>query len=538
MNTHSVRRRGYKAIALLVVMLLAAACGDDGGSAEPAASTTTAGVAGTGTTASTVPKVEKVVGGKVTYAIGSDLTSFDPLKIAEGVTGANRAIQVFETLLRMVPGGQIGPGMAESLKSDDGLTWTLKLRPNIKFTDNTDYNADAVIYNINRQMDPANAYTFRSNVAVIETMTAVDALTVRFKLTAPNGSFATAFTSVNGLIASPTALKADLAGFAKNPVGAGPFVLKEWVKDDHMLLERNPGYWDKPKPYLDSVLIRILPDPQAWIDSLLSGAADVVSGTANTQANVKGKKDVSIVANSTTGGSFVVANQNHPTWKGGADIRFREAIAIAFDPAIVDQVLTRGAWDLKAPCPPFLPGGPECANLNPKFDSARAKSLIAEWVAAGNSPNVKLMSTVSVPQDNEFIQQELKRIGLNVTIDGVPTNEYTTRINGGNYELAWGAISSFADPLPKLVQYFHSKGGRWLGRKVNPAVDGALDKARDSLAQADKIAAYKTFQQEIEKDFTVSWYSPFISGLAVRKVDIGNWGGGTDYHIDEWSLVK
>src|SRR3954454_1449840 len=143
MRGKPIRRYAAMLAVPMLALTVLAACGSSS-KTKTSTPTTAAG-----------PKV----GGHVTYTT-AEVSSLDPLKLGEGSTGADRGIQIYETLLKLDDKGNIIPSMALSMTTTDGITWTLKLRPGVTFTDGTPYDADAVIYNIKRQQDPANKFTF------------------------------------------------------------------------------------------------------------------------------------------------------------------------------------------------------------------------------------------------------------------------------------------------------------------------------------------------------------------------------------------
>jgi len=522
MKGKQARRFAPMAAVPLLALTVLAACGSSGSSKAKGGTTATTAAAG--------PKV----GGHITYAT-AEVPSLDPLKLGEGSTGNDRGIQIYDTLLKLDAKGNILPSMALSMDSTDGMTWTMKLRPGVKFTDGTPYDADAVVYNIKRQADPANKFAFGGNVSDATEITAVDPTTVKFVLKAPNGSFPLGFTTLNGLIASPTALKADPTGFGNKPVGAGPFMVKEYVRDDHLELVRNPDYWDKPKPYLDGITVKIIQDPLVMSQALIANNVQAIIGTGISLAAVKGNNDIKQIGGIDTGGEAVAIQSSK---KPGNDIRFRQAIALAFDPNVVDQVITKGAWtDKVLLCPPFTKDSPECLpNVWPKADIPKAKQLIQAWLADGNNKSVTLLA-IQGNTSNEFIQQQLNAIGLDVKINTLPTADYVAKLNGGDFDIAWSAMTSFSSPYPKLFQYFHSKGGRAIPKANNPDLDKAIEKARDGLTPDARVAGYKDFQQIMDTQYYYVWYSPYINGLLIRNnVNVGPQAAGTNYHMAEFYL--
>ena len=145
--------------------------------------------------------------------------------------------------------------------SEDYKTWTFKLRPGVKFHDGTAFDAQALKFNFDRQKDPKNKCRCAFYIAFIKEVQAADPLTAVYVLTDPSVHLPKimAFASSNNVMQSPTAMQGRGDDYNRNPVGSGPFILKSWTAGDRMVLERNPGYWNAGRPYLDRVVLRPLP---------------------------------------------------------------------------------------------------------------------------------------------------------------------------------------------------------------------------------------------------------------------------------------
>src|SRR5687768_14233333 len=195
--------------------LLAAGCGDDsGGDAAPGATNAPGATAGASTTLQPVP------GGRVTLMITSEIRGMDPVNVtgSSGLSGEPiRMHAVYDSLvLTDNKTNEVQPILAESLTSTDNIVWTLKLRPNIKFSDGTPYDAEAVKYNWDRHGDPANKSTAAATIAGMTTEV-VDPLTVKITLKVENGSFPRVVASQLNWQASPSAVKAKGATYATKP---------------------------------------------------------------------------------------------------------------------------------------------------------------------------------------------------------------------------------------------------------------------------------------------------------------------------------
>ena len=276
-----IRRRVQFVALAVVVGLVAAACGDDGGSGDATASSTTAGSTGTTTPATTVaPKV----GGSVTMGVYIEPSGLDPVVAQGGGTGGNHELgAIYDTLMRIDPVTKVFvPQLAESIAPNgDGSEFTLKLRSGVKFSDGSDYDADAVMFGLKRHVQYGSA--FAGQVSSVKEYTVVDKLTLKLTLTAPWPNFPYVLSNAPGMIPSPTAIKLacpDLTkaardcAFSSKPVGAGAFVVDSYKPKEALIVKRSPTYWGGAA-YLDSVKFVFIAGAQGTYDALKTGTLQV-----------------------------------------------------------------------------------------------------------------------------------------------------------------------------------------------------------------------------------------------------------------------
>ncbi|MGR6997086.1 ABC transporter substrate-binding protein [Yinghuangia aomiensis] len=205
--------------------------------------------------------------------------------------------------------------------------WTLKIKPNVKFSDGTPYDAAAVKANWDANNDPAMNSIHRVNMAGV-TSEVAGPLELKVTLAKPSLNFDR--NVVNGLtyIASPTAFKADPKGFTGKPVGAGPFVLKEWVRGSRQTLVRNPTYWQAGLPKLDQVTFTVISDATQLLNTLGNGQADITV-TSNAEADDIAKtKHLEALTTPVYGGQYFLMNTRRAPFD---DPRARRALAMALD---------------------------------------------------------------------------------------------------------------------------------------------------------------------------------------------------------------
>lgn len=205
-------------------------------------------------------------------------TGLDPATStsATGEIGA----AIYGQLFSETPTGKIVPSLASGYsESNAGRTWTLKIRDGVKFSDGTPFDAQAVAFNIKRDLEPQNACTCAANFPVAGISTP-DGRTVVIQLTEPFAPFIEGFIGASpNAIVSPTALsRLGEQAFRVTPVGAGPFVVVSDAIDSKVVLKRNPSYWQKGKPRLDSLTFSLVGSDASEYDAMTTGEGQVAFG--------------------------------------------------------------------------------------------------------------------------------------------------------------------------------------------------------------------------------------------------------------------
>jgi peptide/nickel transport system substrate-binding protein len=245
------------AAAAAVVVALAAGCSTSSGSSASGSSAS----AGT-------PKK----GGTLTIIYQNEVTSLDPTATTTAsAAGALPYYAIYDALFTLGAGtGAVTPKIGLSLTPNSSQTvWTLTLRPGVKFSDGTPYDAAAVEFNWTRDKAPTSAIA--SAAAIIKSMKVVSPTTLQVTLAAPDSSFDRTVAQQLLFIASPTAVKKEGASFGTHPVGAGPFTLTSWVRNSQKTFTPNPGYYQRGLPYLSKLVIDVIPDQNQGATALKTG---------------------------------------------------------------------------------------------------------------------------------------------------------------------------------------------------------------------------------------------------------------------------
>jgi peptide/nickel transport system substrate-binding protein len=306
----------------------------------------------------------------------------------------------------------------------DGKSVTIQLRKGVKFQDGTDFNADAVKYNLDLEIG------VRSEVASLKSVDVIDTYTVKLNLSSFSNTLLQQLAYVAGMMQSPTALKTnDKAWFSTHAIGTGPFLLDSFNSPTSLVFKKFTGYWDTGKPYLDELRWTFVVDPVTAELSFRSGSAQVWDQLI--PANLKSISSLGL--NVTTAPKTIwmaigdSANSNSPF----AKIQVRQAIDYAIDKKTVVNTFGFNVWEA-----PTQPISSKQSGYIPNFqgrtyDAAKAKQLLAD-AGYANGFNTKL--TVRNNFDMNVIgayQAYLKTVGINAEIVSADTGTYRQLLSKG-----------------------------------------------------------------------------------------------------------
>jgi 4-phytase/acid phosphatase/peptide/nickel transport system substrate-binding protein len=467
-------------------------------------------VAGFGVALSAMPASAQKAGGSITFGLELDIPGFDPLKVGVFDTSAGAAAAaIFDTLTSLDGKGVVQPKLALSwTPSEDFKTWTFKLRPGVKFHDGTPFNAKAFKENFDRQKDPANKCRCAFYIAFVNSVEAPDELTVVYNLKDPqvNLPAIVSFPSGNNSVQSPTAWKTKGDDYNRNPVGTGPYILKSWAAGDRMVLEKNPDYWNKGRPYLDRIVLKPLPDAQSRFASLQSGEADIVwDDEFNADSIMKAQKDPKLAVHTYVGSGAQVYAFNTKVAPFD-DVRVRQALVMALDRKKMSQAITNG---LARPASnPYGDGSwVKCKDDGAlPEDLEKAKALIKDY---GKPVDFKMLVTAT-PRGRtvgQVLQQFWKRAGANMEIEQVDQATIPPRAFMRQFQVTPWRIVDLADPDVQMYANFRTGSPVALANYSNPELDQLLDRARVTADQAKRAEDYCAISRLINKE--AIWYWTF-----------------------------
>lgn len=513
------RTRRMPLAAALVAALVLAACG--GGETSEGDAGTEADASGSQTAEETEAAGEPQQGGTFTFAAISEINGLDPIRNRGfGSNGGVPAAAVYDTLMRVNEDNEVVPNMAKSLEvdPDDRTKWTMQLREGIEFTDGTPLNGEAVVFNLQRHMDPANRSQWISQVSMIEDMQA-DGLTVEFTLRSPWVAFPYIFTHVAGMIASPTAIREKGQDFNLAPVGAGPFKVESWEQGNELRMVRNEDYWQEGLPYLDEWIQRPIPDAQTRVAALQSGQVDATFApyVSEPMRQFMGTDPEGFEINQQVGdlGNGLVMNTQDEHL---SDVRLRRAIAHFLNAQAILDV--RGYSDLQPAEGPFHRDSPwDVGAEYPSHDVEAGQQLLDEYLDDIGQDSITL--TLGTPTNRqsygELLQQMLTQPGLNVEVEALETAQYVTKVFSGDFQLTNWSLPQPLDPDLQMFQAFHSSGGTNVSQLDNAEIDAALEKGRTAQDRAAREEAYAEFSRLLAEEMPYAFLIPSVQLEAKRE---------------------
>lgn len=415
------------------------------------------------------------------FALAGNPDTLDPHKTS-GTLTFQTIKSLYDTLAEPDMDGKIIPALAEKWQiSEDGLQWTFFLRKDVVFHNGDKLMSKDVKATLERLMDKTiaspKAKEFRS-ISAIETP---DDFTVTLKLKAPTSPLLASLASGWGAILPKSLIDAG-HDFGTQPVGTGPFVLKNWIRDSQIVLKRNDRYWLKGHPKLDEINMHIIPERAVSVQGLLSGQVDVAYVIDKDDLPMlEASQDVEIEKSLTALIMVMSMNCSKPVLK---DVRVRQAINYAIDKQMVLDVAYGGG----KPIGTFMDYGnayyKDFSRLYP-YDPSKAKQLLAQ-AEVGPDTTLELF----LPQNyelhvkaGEMYQDMLAKVGLKVKIKLVDWSTWLSDVyRGAKYDLTVIGHTGKLDPDGTLGSYGTDR--RYV-KWINPRAAGLIESAR-------KVAGFET----------------------------------------------
>jgi peptide/nickel transport system substrate-binding protein len=514
------------------------------------------GVGLAGPFAATAQEMPKT-GGTLIYALGGDPAHLN-IAITTDLNAQQTATQLFSQLVRTDTKGNVSGDLAESWDmSPDGLTYTFKIRKNVKWHDGKPLTAEDVRYalaEINMKYNPVASTGF----AAVDKFEAPDDYTLVVRMKHPFPAFFP-WSLTNQWIYPKhlyqgTDPRQNEHNY-KNPVGTGPFILKEWVRGSHMVMERNPNYYMKGKPYLDRVVAKFIPDATARVLALESGEVDYVSIFGlppSAVPDLKKNKDITVFVHRNRvnyGGIMAHINVRNPPLNSR---EVRQALSYAIDRKIIVERAVGGlAEPASSPISSFHEPwfNPAVANRYP-HDPKKAEALLdqAGYKRGPDGKRFSLRITYARTDQGgalqaaaELMREQLRAVGIELVLE---PKDYASWMEGAHlkwdFDLSMGSYQTGPDPAIAVARLYITKNiqklmGRNLMGYSNPKVDELFENGEREIDLQKRIKIYHDVQEVLSEDVPALWLWDRLSTLAYRNRVKGPIVGGN--HLENFESV-
>ena len=473
----------------------------------------------------TVAPATVIKGGKLTLVL-----AIGEIKILDGqVWGSGESAMisswVADTLVGADRDGKFKPYLATEWQvSEDGKTWTFKLRKDVKFQDGTAFDAEAVKFNFDRIQDPkTQSLQSAAMLGPVATTEVMDAYTFKVTYKEPYPRFLDAISQGFFPMWSPTAVKKyGPDEFTRYLVGSGPFMLKEYKPGEKYVLVKNPDYNWAPAymkhqgpAYLDEVTFRFIAEAATAVSSLKNGEADIVMRFPEANApEFRNNPKYQVLDGTNTGSPvLLVMNTTKPPLN---DLKVRQAMEHAINQEDLVKAVMRGEADVTRGV--MYPSSPcywkDAEKVYP-YDVKKAKALLEEagWKLGADGiyekEGKKLQFTVVLLSAysplGPVAQAQLKEIGADAKIDLVPGAVQMERGAKGDFNMIFQHMT-YSDPVV-LDMLYNSKnaklgGWAWTGY-VDPKLDDLLNKSSVTVDMAKRCELLTEAQKIIAQNALV-----------------------------------
>ncbi len=472
-------------------------------------------------------------GGALIIAYKDDLATLDP---AIGYDWTNWPAEklVFDGLLDYDEGTTLEPRLAASLPevSADATVYTFKLRTGVKFHNGREFTADDVVYSLTRVLDPATgspgagffvgiqgAQEFIDGAAAtVSGIQALDPTTVQFTLAAPDVTFLNKLALNFAFIVPREEVAQAGENFGHAPVGTGPFTLKEWKSGEFLAFERNPDYFYEGLPYLDAITIQVGVAPDVALLRLekdeiqMMGDPPPGADWARLTSDPAWANRIERAPQVNT--TYIAINTTLAPFD---NVKVRQALNHAIDKDRIVQLLNGRATVANQILPPLMPGF-DAAYSGYAYDPDLAKSLLAEaGFPDGFETSIECIAVDPQPKLCESFQQDLAKVGIQLTINTLAAPNVIEDAGNGNTPLVWSGGLAWTQDYPDPDDFYspilgcdsNVPGGWNWSRYCNEAVHATSKELLGMIDRTARLEAYKPLFKALMDDAV---WVPVING--------------------------
>ena len=429
-----------------------------------------------------------------------------------------------DKLWDLTPGLTFTPQLATKWEwSADGLALTVTLRDDVLYQDGERMTAESVAWNLERFRTAPDSVR-KGELKPVAGVEIVSPTTIRIKLAAPYAPLLAVLSDRAGMMASPKSAERLGKDFQTTPVCSGPYKFTERVAQDHITLDRFPGYRDQSALHFDRVVIRPTPNATIRLTNLQAGQLDILQDLSPPDA-AKVKADPKLKLATITGLGYASLSINVANGAGAnspfaKDKRVRAALEAAIDRTIINQVAMDGLFT-----PNNQTEGPTSPYHNnalpiPARDVARARALLKEAGVTNPTLELRVQNAPRDQQVAEVIQSMAAEAGITVKVLVGESNANIQAMNAGDFMASINNWSGRADPDANLSIYLACDSFQNWSKYCGPEFNKALEAGRAETNPAKRPALYHQAAAILAEDrpmlflYNVTWL--FAHGSALK----------------------
>jgi peptide/nickel transport system substrate-binding protein len=528
--------------ALLALLVSACGGGSSGGTISVAKE-------GEGTTANAACEEEPVAGGTLVYSRQLETVTLNPREIKNGNGDIFADEMLYNGLVRNDPNGtdKVVPGLAEKWDvSKDGLTYTFHLRPGLKYSDGSPLSAADVAWNLEQFADPEVNISLIGVAAGMESAEATNNTTVVVKLEHPVAAFLYNLAVFPAFIVDKAKLEAEGPAFWKHPVGTGPFKLKEFASGSHITFEKNPYYFEKGKPYLQSMRWNFVPNSNTRVLALKSGESQISDGLPFSQVEaLQSEANLAVQSIELPQEVLLVTNTKVPAL---SDPHVRRAMSLAINRDQLNETVFRGVgtvpnsviqnFELDASdqeVPPF------------EFNVKKAEAELAKSKYAKGF-SVKMQYPAGLDYFKQLallVQQELGAIGIEVKLEEIEAATVAEKWLEGEFELTFPFTGTSSDvPVPDEYASFYALPAAeldafksfWTNKEAEGLVEKFISNTNEGARKGEWKKIQELFNEEMPSLNIMDF--PLVNGHQSTVCGTKANGLGVDQLQETWIAKK
>ncbi len=405
--------------------------------------------------------------------------------------------------------------------SADHLALTLTLRQGVTFQDGTPFDATAMKINLERYAHAT--YSLRKGeLAPVVGVDVLGPLSLRIRLSHPYAPLLAVLANRSGTPMSPRSLTGSPDAIAAHPVCAGPFSFANRVAQDHITLNRYPGYWNAKAIHFDRVVFPIITDPSVRLVNLQSGHLDIVNRLAATDVKaVRADRKLRVVTSPSLGFQLITFNIAHGPAANtplGRDWRVRAAFEKSIDRRVLNQVVFNGLY-----VPSNQTEAPGTRYWNPRYpvpprDLAGARKLLRE-AGVKRVPFTLIVGNDPVNgQIAQVLQSMSAPAGFDMKISQRESAALVAATKTGYYQATMVIWSGRPDPDGNAAIWMSCHGFLNWGRYCNKTMDGLLARGAATIDPAKRVPIYRRIEAIAQHDLShmVLFHFTWLWGVTDR----------------------